>query len=79
MAGEIFISGDKRQLHIGRDCEIEVDAGVRFLRAGIVPPTIADVAAITGGDAPTEAEFNALAAKFNAVLAVLRNLGVLAS
>jgi hypothetical protein len=41
--------------------------------------TIADVAALTGGEAPTEAEFNAAMVKFNAVLAALEGAGILAS
>lgn len=38
---------------------------------------IADVAALTGGEAPTEAEFNALAVKFNLVLGVLRDASLI--
>ena len=38
---------------------------------------IASFVAITGGEAPTEAEFNALGAKLNLVLAALRNNGIL--
>jgi hypothetical protein len=41
--------------------------------------TIADVAALTGGEAPTEAEFNALATKFNALLAACVAKGIIAS
>lgn len=37
---------------------------------------IASFVAITGGEAPTEAEFNALGAKVNSILAALRNNGI---
>jgi hypothetical protein len=47
--------------------------------SGTQAATIADVAALTGGESPTEAEFNALATKFNAVLAALEGVGILAS
>lgn len=40
---------------------------------------IADETAITGGQDPTEAEFNALLVKFNLVLAALREYGIVAS
>lgn len=38
---------------------------------------IADLAAITGGDAPTEAEYNAARTKINSILAALRNSGII--
>lgn len=38
---------------------------------------IADLAAITGGDAPTEAEHNAARVKINSILAALRNSGII--
>lgn len=37
---------------------------------------IADFVAITGGESPTEAEFNTLGAKVNLILAALRNNGI---
>lgn len=37
---------------------------------------IADAATLTGGETPTEAEHNALAAKVNAILAVLEAWGL---
>lgn len=37
---------------------------------------IADFVPITGGEAPTEAEFNGLGATVNDILAVLRNNGI---
>ena len=59
--------------------EIVVGAGGKITNAGTQAATIADVAALTGGESPTEAEFNALATKFNAVLAALEGVGILAS
>ena len=38
---------------------------------------ITDYTAITGGEAPTEAEFNALVTKFNALLAACRTKGII--
>lgn len=45
-----------------------------------VPPAaaITDTVAITGGEAPTEAEFNALQTKFNTLLAACRVKGIIA-
>ena len=40
---------------------------------------IADTTAITGGEAPTEAEFNALQTKLNSLLAACRAKGIIAS
>lgn len=59
--------------------EIAVKAGGKITNDGAQAATIADVAALTGGESPTEAEFNALATKFNAVLAALEGVGILAS
>ena len=59
--------------------EIRVNSGGKITNAGTQAATIADVAALTGGESPTEAEFNALATKFNAVLAALEGVGILAS
>lgn len=39
--------------------------------------TIADLTAITGGESPTEAEYNAVVTKVNAILAALRNSGII--
>lgn len=41
--------------------------------------TIADVAALTGGEPPTEAEFNALATTLNTLLAACKAHGIIAS
>ena len=59
--------------------ELRVNSGGVITAAGTQASTIADVAALTGGESPTEAEFNALATKFNAVLAALEGVGILAS
>jgi hypothetical protein len=40
---------------------------------------VADMTAITGGEAPTEAEHNLIITKINALLAVLRTNGILES
>lgn len=74
---KVFITRDGSMLHVGRGGVIELNESVKVMRAGVVPPAIADVDALTGGEAPTEGEFNALAERFNSLLAVLRNLGVL--
>jgi hypothetical protein len=45
---------------------------------GAVPMgAIADLTAITGGEAPTEAEHNLIITKVNALLAALRTAGLL--
>lgn len=59
--------------------ELRIESGGKITAAGTQASTIADVAALTGGESPTEAEFNALASKFNAVLAALEGVGILAS
>lgn len=59
--------------------EIRVHPGGRITNAGTQAAHIANTSAITGGEAPTEAEFNALQTKFNSVLAALRGVGILAS
>jgi len=41
--------------------------------------TIADLAAISGGESPTEAEHNLVVSKVNAILAALEAAGVFAS
>jgi aconitase B len=52
------------------------DAGV-----AVVAPSanIADAVAISGGESPTEAEYNALVTKINAIIAVLEAQGLAAS
>ncbi len=47
--------------------------------AGTQQAAIADEVAITGGQSPTEAEYNALLVKFNLVLAALREYGIIAT
>lgn len=44
-----------------------------------VAAAIANAAAISGGESPTEAEHNALVTKLNSVLAALRDAGILAA
>ncbi len=45
--------------------------------AGTQATAITDATAITGGESPTEAEHNALITKINAILAALRNVGLI--
>jgi len=59
---------------------IQVMTGGKILpNSGTQAAHIADATAITGGEAPTEAEHNALAAKVNSILAAMRGVGILAS
>jgi hypothetical protein len=48
-------------------------------RHGLQADAISDVDALTGGQSPTEAEFNALASAFNELLAACRGVGIIAS
>jgi len=59
--------------------ELRIEPGGKITAAGTQAAHIANTAALTGGEAPTEAEFNALQVKFNSVLAALRGVGILAS
>lgn len=70
----------------GEQLVVESGGSIQIMTGGKVLPNsgtqaahIADVAALTGGEDPTEAEFNALAVKFNALLAAVRGAGILAS
>lgn len=74
----VYIDNAQGTLYVTRGGRIEVSEGGSVGRAGKPPSAVADVEALTGGESPTEAEFNALAAKLNAVLALLRDLGMLA-
>lgn len=68
------------QLVVESGGSIQVKTGGKILpNSGTQASHIADTSAITGGEAPTEAEFNALQTKFNSVLAALRGVGILAS
>lgn len=59
--------------------ELRIDTGGKITAAGTQAAHIANTTALTGGESPTEAEFNALQVKFNSVLAALRGVGILAS
>lgn len=48
-------------------------------RLGEEQAAIADLVAITGGEAPTEAEHNLVVAKVNAILAALRTSNIIAT
>lgn len=56
-----------------------VDVASLVTALGTPQATIADLAAITGGEAPTEAEHNLIVTKVNAILAALETAGILAS
>ena len=58
--------------------EIEIAAGAKITAEGTQAATIADASAAAGA-APTKAEYDALVTKFNAVLAALEGVGILAS
>ena len=45
----------------------------------VQPVNIADLAAITGGESPTEAEHNLIVTKVNAILTALESIGILAA
>lgn len=59
--------------------ELRVASGGTITAAGTQASHIADATAITGGEAPTEAEHNAALTKINSILAALRGVGILAS
>ena len=68
------------QLVVESGGSIQVKTGGKILpNSGTQAAHIADTSAITGGESPTEAEFNALQTKLNSVLAALRGVGILAS
>lgn len=59
--------------------ELVVQSGGKITNAGTQASAITDATAATGGDAPTEAEYNALVTKLNSVLAALRGVGIIAT
>lgn len=59
--------------------ELRVASGGTITADGTQASHIADATAITGGEAPTEAEHNAALTKINSILAALRGVGILAS
>jgi hypothetical protein len=65
---------DYDNMHI--ECEGLVVNGAAMLQAQ--GSHIADLAAITGGEAPSEAEHNLIVTKVNAILAALEDAGILA-
>jgi len=58
--------------------ELRLNGGT-ITNAGTQATAIADATAATGGDAPTEAEYNALVNKLNSVLAALRGASIIAT
>jgi hypothetical protein len=60
--------------------ELQFATGAKQVpNSGTQASAITDATAATGGDAPTEAEFNAVVTKLNSVLAALRGVGIVAS
>lgn len=60
--------------------EAEHDANIREeLEDASSQGVLTNVAAITGGESPTEAEFNALVTRVNALTQVLRDAGLIPS
>jgi hypothetical protein len=58
--------------------EVRLNGGT-ITNNGTQATAIADATAATGGDAPTEAEYNALVTKLNSVLAALRGASIIAT
>lgn len=77
--------GEKLVVLSGGTIEVQSGGIINVLSGGIVKAAgtqaaaIADATAITGGEAPTEAEHNALLAKVNSALAALRGAGIIAA
>lgn len=68
------------QLVVESGGSIQIKTGGKVLpNSGTQAAHIADLAAITGGDAPTEAEHNATRTAINGILAALRGAGILAT
>jgi len=76
------VAGDLRRVAIATEAALSAATtcvAVIIPAASIAPSTaIADLAAITGGEAPTEAEHNAVRTALNSVMAVLRAHNILA-
>jgi hypothetical protein len=69
--------GEKMYVKSGGTLDIE--NGGKITDDGVQAAHIANLTAITGGDAPTEAEHNAVRTAVNSILAALRGVGVLAT
>lgn len=67
------------KVHMDGPDELVVESGGQITNAGTQAGAIADLAAITGGEAPTEAEHNAVRTAVNSILAALRGVGIIAS
>lgn len=78
--GKVYRKQSGDQLVVASGGSIKIETGGKILpNSGTQAAHIADATAITGGEAPTEAEHNALITKLNSVLAALRGAGILAS
>jgi hypothetical protein len=69
--------GDKIVVETGG--EIRVNGTGKITDDGVQASAIADAAAITGGESPTEAEHNTALTKINSILAALRGVGIIAT
>lgn len=58
---------------------INVESGGAIKADGTQAAAISDLAAITGGESPTEAEHNAARTAINGILAALRGAGIIAA
>jgi len=78
--GKVYRKQGGDSLVVASGGTIQVLTGGKIVpNSGTQAAHIADASAISGGDAPTEAEHNALITKLNSVLAALRGAGILAS
>lgn len=68
-----------REMVIASGGSINVESGGAIKAAGTQASAIADLTAITGGEAPTEAEHNAVRTAVNSILAALRGAGIIAA
>jgi len=59
--------------------ELRIASGGTITAAGTQAAAIANLTAITGGEAPTEAEHNAVRTAVNSILAALRGAGIIAA
>lgn len=58
---------------------LDVESGGKITSDGVQAAAISDLAAITGGESPTEAEHNAIRTAINSILAALRGVGVISA
>lgn len=59
--------------------ELRVESGGTITAAGTQASNIAGLTALTGGESPTEAEFNDAVTAINAIIAALEGVGIAAA